>query len=577
MAISITRYVNIVSSVGAGTTVPRRNLKGRIYTQSELVPTNSFLTFTNAADVGAWFGTSSAQYSRALYYFGWVSKNGNIPSQMDFARWNQVDTAPEIFGNTKGFVTSSSSFVPQNAALYTGISAGSLGLTVGSSIFNLSGMNFTSIVTLADVALVVARAIQAEGSFTLPGTTDATTLVTMASTTGLSVGMSVEAVDIAQGTTIISITPNVSIVLSQAATGSHSSETITFNSALLGLATVTYDSVRGSFQFVGGATGPAVISATDGTGGTPIGNLLGWVQGPFLIYSDGALAQSAVQAFVASASFDNNFGSFLYMDTLADTDVIDIATQNQIYNVMFMFLLAVVDETAANTAVGNISDFSGTGITLAPLSTEYPEQFPMMILAATDYTATNSVQNYMFQVSALTPSVMDDATANIYDAIKVNYYGVTQTAGTLLAFYQRGGMMGLTSAPTTMNVYANEIWLKDAMQAALMTLLLSQARIPANDQGQSQILAVLQSIIEEATDNGTISANKTLTPSQIAFITSTTGDNTAWYQVQTIGYWVNCVIVPYTVGPDTFYKAEYTLIYSKDDVINLITGQQVLI
>jgi hypothetical protein len=201
----------------------------------------------------------------------------------------------------------------------------------------------------------------------------------------------------------------------------------------------------------------------------------------------------------------------------------------------------------------------------------------MMILAATDYTSTNSVQNYMFQISNLTPSVSDDTTANTYDAIKVNYYGVTQTAGTLLAFYQRGSMMGLPNTPTTMNTYTNEIWLKDAMQAALMTLLLSQARVSANAQGQSQILAVLQSVIEEATNNGTISANKALTPSQIAYINATTGDDTAWYQIQTIGYWVNCDIVPYTVGPDTLYKAVYTLIYSKDDVINLITGEHVLI
>lgn len=575
MTISITRYVNIVSSVGAGTTVPRRNLKGRIFTKNELVPTGSFITFTSAADVGAWFGISSDEYARAVYYFGWVSKNGNMPKQVDFARWNDVATAPEIFGNTKAF--SDGAYVPQNTALYTGISAGSLGLTLGSITANLSGMDFTSVTTLADVAAVVAAAINAEGSFTLTGTTNGTTLVTMASTAGLAVGMSVLAADILQGTSIASIVPNVSITLSQAATGSNVGETITFNNAQWGLATVAYDSVRGSFQLVGGATGAATVSATDGTGGTPIGKLIGWVQGPFLIYSDGAAAQTAVEAFIASASANNDFGSFLYMDTLADSDVIDIATQNQTYNVMFMFLLAVVDQSAANTAVTNIGAISGTGITLAPLATEYPEQFPMMILAATDYTVTNSVQNYMFQISNLTPSVTTDAEADIYDDLKVNYYGVTQTAGTLLAFYQRGSMMGLTNTPTTMNVYANEIWLKDAAQSALMTLLLSQARVPANAQGRSQILAVIQSVIEEATNNGTISANKTLTPSQIAFITSTTGDDTAWYQVQTIGYWVNCEIVPYTVGPDTFYKAVYTLIYSKDDVINLITGEHVLI
>src|SRR5690606_1962829 len=135
----------------------------------------------------------------------------------------------------------------------------------------------------------------------------------------------------------------------------------------------------------------------------------------------------------------------LFMDALADSDVIDLATQNDQYNVMFMFLLAVVDQVAAETAVTNIGAISGTGITLAPLSTEYPEQFPMMILAATDYTVTNSVQNYIFQISNLTPSVTTDAEADIYDDLKVNYYGVTQTAGVLLAFYQRGSMMGLNS------------------------------------------------------------------------------------------------------------------------------------
>lgn len=512
MAISITRYVDIVSSVGAGTTVPRRNLKGRIFTQNVLVPTNSFLTFTSAADVGAWFGTTSEEYFRAVYYFGWISKNGNRPRALDFARWNDVDTAPTIYGNTKAYLDGA--YIPQVAALYAGISNGSLGLTMGGFTFNLSNLDFTTVVTLDDVATVVETAINAQAGGTL-----------------------------------------------------------------WTAATVIYDSLRGAFVVTGGNTtsNPAPILATDGVGGTPVGNLLGLSIGAYLINSDGADAQSAVESFVASASANNNFGSFLYIDTLADSDVVSIATQNQTYNVMFMFLLGAIDQTAAETAVANIGAISGTGITLAPITTEYPEQFPMMILAATDYTATNSVQNYMFQISDLEPSVSDDTTANLYDALKVNYYGVTQTAGTLLAFYQRGGMMGLSTAPTTMNVYANEIWLKDAMQSALMTLLLSQARISANAQGQSQVLAVLQSVIEEATNNGTISANKTLTPSQISFINSTTGDDTAWYQVQTIGYWVNCEIVPYVVGPDTLYKAVYTLIYSKDDVINLITGEQVLI
>lgn len=505
MAISITRYVNIVSSVGAGTAVNRRSLIGRMFTQSQYVPTDSFITFTNAEDVGDWFGFTSDEYYRASFYFGWTSKNGVIPPAVDFARYNPANTFPQIFGNIQ----------PQDVADYDTITTGSFTLTLGAHTESFNALDFTAVVSLADVANVLQTAIQAIVAGGLQWTA----------------------------------------------------------------ATVTYDAVRGSFNLVGGDnTAAAPVSVAEGIGGQPVGNLIGWVQGPTLIWSDGAVAQSPVEAVSESAAASDNFGSFLFLDVLGDDDIVDVATWNYGQNVKFMYCVPAVDQTQATTYNGLLSGIGGVQITLAPLDTQYPEQAPMMILAATNYDQTNSVQNYMFQIFNLDASVSDDASANIYDALKVNYYGVTQTAGQYLAFYQRGYMQGPASSPGTQNVYANEIWLKDAMAASLMNLLITQAKVSANDAGQSQILAVLQSVIDEATDNGTISANKKLTTTQIGYITATTGDPNAWYQVQTIGYWLDCEIVPYNPVPNvTEYKAVYTLIYSKDDVINLITGQQVLI
>lgn len=122
-----------------------------------------------------------------------------------------------------------------------------------------------------------------------------------------------------------------------------------------------------------------------------------------------------------------------------------------------------------------------------------------------------------------------------------------------------------------MGVYANEQWLKDQAGVAIMSLFLQETRIPANPQGITQITAVLQDqVIKTALSNGTISIGKPLTLQQQGFITTVTGDNTAWQVVQNSGYWLKVQITP-------DLQASYTLIYSKDDDIRKVEGLHVLI
>ena len=66
MPVSISRYIDITSGVGAGSAVPTRNLGGLIVTGNNLCPTGSFVSFTSASDVGDFFGTSSDEYARAV-------------------------------------------------------------------------------------------------------------------------------------------------------------------------------------------------------------------------------------------------------------------------------------------------------------------------------------------------------------------------------------------------------------------------------------------------------------------------------------------------------------------------------
>jgi len=501
MTISFKRYVDIVSGVGGGVAVRTRDLILRLFSTSPLVPADGVLEMTSADSVGAYFGTSSPEYARAVFYFGFISKLITNAKKISFSRYADAVAAARIYGSSAARLVSS----------FTPITTGALKLTIGTYTADVTGINFAAAASLSQVASILQTAIQA-------------VVAGGANWTG---------------------------------------------------ATVTYNAVAQRFELVGGTPGvAAVATAAPGTG-TDIRALLGWNGGA--IFSPGVAAEQPLDAFIRSASATDNFGSFAFIPTLTADQIAAVALQNDTYNVKFIYLVPIQAADAATTYAA-LKGLSGVAVTLAPLATEFPELLPAAVLAATDYSRRNSVQNYMFQIAALTPSVSSDSVADTMDANRVNYYGRTQTAGQFLDFYQRGVMMGLATDPVDINVYANEAWLKDAMGAAIMGLLLSLARVSANATGRSQLLAIIQSVITQATFNGTISVGKPLTTTQKLYITNLTNDELAWQQVFRLGYWVDVVLQSYTtVDSRTEWKAVYTLIYSKDDAIRKVEGSHILI
>lgn len=408
--------------------------------------------------------------------------------------------------------------LPKDLANFTGISDGAFNITLGATSVDVTGMDFTSDASLGDVAATIEAAIQAA---------DAATVFTAC--------------------------------------------------------VVAYDAVRGSFNFTGGDVGDFVITTAAPGSGTDIRAITGWedkntVNAVDAIFSFGAVGKMPEQAFTDSFTANDNFGSFLFMDALTQDEVVAVATANATQNVKFIFNYGV---TAANAATiqAAVSTLQGTDLTLVD-KINYPDEFDematMIVLAATNYDARNSVQNYMFQMfPGLTAKVSDNSLADTYDAINVNYYGVTQQAGRNISFYQRGFLQGGQNDPVNTNIYANEMWFKDAAGVDLMDLLLSLSRLPANTTGETQVVTILRDgVIEDALFNGTISADKELDPTQQAFITSITGDDSAWYQVQDSGYWLDANVEPN--GANEF-KIAYLIVYSKDDVVRKIEGTHTLI
>lgn len=658
MAISLSRYVNITSSVGSGTVVPTRLLVSRIFTGNTKLPQGSFLQFSNAADVGSYFGLTSEEYYRSLFYFGWVSKNQNSAPAIQFARWANAATAPQVFS------------LPNQAtslAAWTGISAGAFILDIGGVANTVSGLSFSGVTSFGDVAGIVQSGIQALYSIQQGGVLNSTITVTgLDDTSVLTVGMQVTGTGIQAGTTIATIVSGTSITLSLAATQTATQTLIFYNlaNAMYVNATVVYQ--NNAFIFTGGVTGAATISIAPPETGTDItgAGLLGWfpqatypggifsasVYANNAIWVNGSAIETITAMLTNTQAASNNFGSFMFQNKLALdlAQVQEAATWNAAaaQNNMYLYSIPVVAANAATWAAGLsttpgctmtlsqtplvangtliASSFTVTGLTNAtnllqigmpvvgsgiPAGTvisgitnnstivlsnqatvsatnslifytvQFPEQCPTMIEAATNYADDNSVQNYMFQVfdPYLTPLVTSDSDASFYDDLSINYYGQTQTAGTSYNFYQRGLMFGTASTPTDQNTYVNEIWLKDVMAATLIALQLNLNQLPANAQGRALVLLAIQGVINEALNNGVISVGKTLTTAQQIYVGSVSNDPNAWYQVQNSGYWVDCVIQQIPNSSPVQYQANYTLIYSKDDVVRLIVGADILI
>lgn len=453
-------------------------------------------------------------------YFG-TSSTEYLRSVPYFAWISKNNTKPTLLSFARWVDTAVAPMIfgniqPQLLATYTAITTGSFQMTIGGVTNTFTGLDFSAATSLTNVASIIQTAING-----------------------------------ASGT-------------------------------MWTAATVTYDASRGSFNFVGGSAITATISVAVAGSGVDIASLIGWLTGTTLIIANGSAVETITTTLTDSFSASNNFGSFDFIPSLTLDQVTEAAVWTNGLDVEVMYLPQV---SSANASSWNaaLSGYSGVGLTLSsPPSTpvQYPQQLPAQIFAATNYLGTNSVQNYMFQTDpSLTASVTTDTAANTYDALRINYYGNTQTAGQTISFYQRGLLFGTTEFPVDMNTFANEIWLKDANGAALMTLLLTQAKVSANAQGVSQITATLQAVINQAIVNGVISVGKVLTQAQITFITTVTNDVNAWQQVQNSGYWLNVQIVPYTnpITNETEYKAVYTLIYSKDDDVRKVEGQQTLI
>lgn len=352
----------------------------------------------------------------------------------------------------------------------------------------------------------------------------------------------------------------------------------------LSAATVVYDTNR-NVLIVTGTTpnvGDSLVVYPTATPATDIGQMTGLRTG-LQLEQLGAEANTPLTTITGSSGMDDDFGAFSFGGAVVPTllsDIIAIATWNHAQNVKFVYCLQVDAADAADYSAALLG-LSGVAMTLKAAKdtgNDHPETIPAEILGSTNFNQPAASQNYMYyRFDNRLPAVFDDTSAELFDGLRVNYMGQTQTAGQKLSFYQTGFLTGGAQAPTDMTVYTGEMWLKDSMLVSLMNGLLELPSLPANSEGRITVLSLLQTSVDTALFNGVISPGKELTSLQIAYIKQLSGNAEAWRQVQTKGYWLDASIVSTSENGRVVYSADYILIYGKNDQIRKVTGRNVLV
>ena len=501
--ISQSKYVDITSGVGGQAAAGAREPILRLFTLSDVIPTGAVLEFTDAQEVGKYFGFNGQEYAIAQIYFGFVSNSQQSPAKISFCA--------DISNGKAPFIRASSA--PSLLSEFKAVTDGSFTLSMAGLSAEVTGLDFSSAQSYADVAEAVQTKIRAAQS--------ASTMWTSA--------------------------------------------------------VFSFDAEGGVFTLTGGeASAGAIVALTPASAGTALGPMVKMDENSAPVISQGAAETSYSQMLSDALSLSNNYGTFAFLNQPNNDGIVEIAQWTQTQNLLGGMYLQPIAKETYSTVQPLVAEYTGTAL-IADAFTPYSNAWlvPACVAAATNFNRVNGTQNYMYkQLSGVEPSVTTDDDYESLTSVRVNFYGSTQQAGTQISFFQPGSLQGEVE---DMGVYMNELWLKDAAAVALLNYQLSVSKWPANASGKAVGDGLLQGVIERAKNNGTISQGKELTSTQKAYITNITGDEDAWRSVYSEGYFLFSQIVPVTTGGNTVYEYQYTLVYSKGDSVRKVTGTHTLI
>lgn len=288
---------------------------------------------------------------------------------------------------------------------------------------------------------------------------------------------------------------------------------------------VTYDALSGAFLFTSSATGVAA-TIVYATGSLAAGLRLTEATGAVL--SQGEDAQTATETMTTVTDETQNFVSFTHLEELTDDEIVEFATWNGAQDDRFLFV-AWTDAPAAITNSDTTSpavriaalELSGTACIWAP---SYDKAvFVLGYAGSIDFNRDNGRTVAAFRRgSGLLADVTNQTVANNLLANGYSFYGSYATANDEFTWLYNGTVSGPFGF---IDSYLNQIWMNNAFQLSLMTLLGQVGQIPYNDDGYELIAAGITTDITNAVDFGAIRSGVALSEAQKIIIIGLAGSD----------------------------------------------------
>lgn len=513
MTIPQSRYIKIRDVVRRDNLPKRRNLSGLVFTENRLAPFGYILEMGSADAVRRYFGRQSAEYGFAKTYFSSMGYGEKTPTRILFTRCTRASDgvlSPTMMSQTNSVeVSEFRDFSEVDLQLV-------INTTGGSYEVLFSEGAFSECICLADVcAIYNGRVAQSSESEFPPFVRESR---------------------------------------------------------------LSYENGRFVLRF-GNTESEELLPC----GETKLAVALGFTESQNVVVSDGGGdADGMVGAISRVANSYDDFGSFCFLFSDDETvqwsgqqaesywrrraeDVKRVDAWLEAENYRFVHV-AGFDYMHSSVLTDMRFGASTHLVMFGADAYRHEESMAMGILSTIDYDAPYEAEySWMFRSNpSLIPLDISESEAYALVDRSLNFYGLTQEIGAVRAFYQPGK----NADGSDTSAVCAEIWLKDAIQTAIIDRFLSDEKVSQSASGVEKLGDDISYVIQEAVNNRTITVPESLTDVQKVYVNQVFGGNPrAAVEVETDGY---CLSVSY--DGDTVV---YVLLYHKNGNFRKIEGTHV--
>lgn len=500
----------VVSAGGSGL-----DLVELILTNSTRAPIGSVLRFSSAADVSTYFGPVSQEATLAAIYFAGFTGSTITPASLLFAQYPAAAVPAYLRGGNLSALT---------LAQLQALTPATITMSIDGRSVTSGTITLSSATSFSNAAAIIATALaDKDASFT--GVIAVTTgILTASSVTGtIAVGQTIAGSGVPAGTIVTS-----QIGGTPGGAGTYQTNIVTAVSSTAmtsGNTTVAYDSVSSAFVITAGTPG---ATGAIGFASSALATSLALTAATGAVISQGAAAGVPGTAMDSIVAATQDFYSFTTTFEPITADALLFAAWANGKNNRFKYItwdtdITVTTNTDTSSLIYQITQlgYSSTEYIYAPINQASIAVAAGAITASTDFTRTNGRWTSAFRnFPGLVADVTNQTIADNIKANKGNFYGSYATANAQFTVYYPGQISGPFLWDDS---HADQAWMNNGFQLALLTLLTTIGSIPYNAAGYAMIETAMLDQINSAVAFGAIRAGVTLSALQIQQVNTQAG------------------------------------------------------